>query len=108
MKRLIKRAAAQGDLDAQATFIGEDSPHAAIRFLEAADQACALLASMPELGSVWETDNPEFAGMRVWPIRGFEKHLLFYRSLAEGLEVIRVLHASRNIAAIFEKPPTTT
>jgi len=101
MTRIIKRAAAGQDLDEQAAFMGQDSPHAGIRFLEAADHAFELLASMPEMGSAWESDKPACAGLRFWPIRGFEKHLIFYRPLEDGIEVVRVLHAARDIESIF-------
>jgi plasmid stabilization system protein ParE len=36
------------------------------------------------------------------PIRGFEKHVIFYRPIANGIEVVRVLHASRDLEAMFE------
>ena len=101
MKRIIKRAAAYRDLDALSDFIGQDSPHAAIRFLEAADKAFELLVDMPGMGSFWQSSKPEFAGLRVWPIRGFENHLIFYRASDEGIEIIRVLHGARDIDRIF-------
>jgi toxin ParE1/3/4 len=38
----------------------------------------------------------------MWRIPGFERYLIFYRPIPEGIEVIRVLHAARAIAAILE------
>jgi toxin ParE1/3/4 len=101
MKRIIKRAAAYRDLDALAEFIGQDSPHAAIRFLEAADKAFELLLNMPGMGSLWQSSKPDFAGLRVWPIRGFEYHLIFYRTCDDGIEIVRVLHGARDIDRFF-------
>ena len=41
--------------------------------------------------------------MTPWRLRGFEKHLIFYRPIKDGIEVIRVLHASRDLAAVLDK-----
>jgi toxin ParE1/3/4 len=40
--------------------------------------------------------------MRVWPVKGFENHLIFFRPIDGGIEVIRVLHAARDIESVFE------
>ena len=32
-------------------------------------------------------------------VRGFAKYLLFYRETPEGIELVRVLHAARDIGA---------
>jgi toxin ParE1/3/4 len=34
-------------------------------------------------------------GIRLWRIRGFERYLILYRPIPDGIEVIRVLHAAR-------------
>jgi toxin ParE1/3/4 len=41
--------------------------------------------------------------MRMFRVKDFPKHLVFYRPIEGGIEVIRVLHASRNLAALFEE-----
>lgn len=35
------------------------------------------------------------------PVRGFERHLLFYRPLRGGVELVRVLHSSRDIGTVL-------
>ena len=102
--RILRTEAAFRDLDEQATFIQRDSPSAAIRFLAAAEASFQLLATTPELGQRHAVKNEELTGMRVWQVRGFENYLIFYRPLAHGIEVIRVLHAARDIAAVFDDP----
>jgi toxin ParE1/3/4 len=42
-------------------------------------------------------------GIRLWRIRGFERYLIFYRPIPDGIEVIRVLHGARDIDTIFER-----
>jgi toxin ParE1/3/4 len=39
----------------------------------------------------------------MWRVRRFDKHLIFYRPVADGIEVIRVLHASRDLAAVLDE-----
>ena len=34
-------------------------------------------------------------------VQGFEKHLVFYRPTEAGIEIVRVLHAARDIAAVL-------
>lgn len=40
--------------------------------------------------------------MRVWSVRDFPKHLIFYRATDDRIEILRVLHGARDAAAIFE------
>src|SRR5437870_4016309 len=99
--RITKSAKAQRDLLEHFTYIGRDSVTAAGRFLKAAEKAMENLARMPEMGSVWDTTNPASAGLRVWPVRKFENYLIFYRPVAEGIEIIRVLHGARDIDTVL-------
>jgi toxin ParE1/3/4 len=56
---------------------------------------------MPEAGGVCELRAPAAAGLRMWPIRGFEKHVIFYRPTPTGVEIVRVLHGARNLEVFF-------
>ena len=35
------------------------------------------------------------------PVRDFEKHLVFYRPIVGGIELVRVLHSARDTSAIL-------
>jgi plasmid stabilization system protein ParE len=37
------------------------------------------------------------------PVQGFPRYLIFYRSAEEGVEIVRVLHSSRDIGSLFEE-----
>ncbi len=37
------------------------------------------------------------------PVRGFERHLVFYRLAGDALELIRVYHAARDVDEIEPK-----
>ena len=41
--------------------------------------------------------------VRVWRIRGFNKHLVFYRLIADSIEVLHVLHGSRDLPVILDR-----
>jgi toxin ParE1/3/4 len=101
--RVLRTETALRDLNEQATFIQRESPNAAIRFLAAADVSFQQLATMPELGERQSFGRKELADLRVWQVRGFPNYLIFYRPVEGGIEVVRVLHGARDIAAIFEE-----
>jgi toxin ParE1/3/4 len=104
MSGIIKRRPlANQDLIEAADYLQQASPRAATRLLTAAEKTFEFLAEMPDRGSPWESDNPKTAGIRFFHIKGFPKHLVFYRPLPGGVDIIRVLHSSRDLQAIFEK-----
>lgn len=77
---------------------------AAERFLGAAEAVFDLLART-QLGALRKYLSPRLTGLRMWPIRKFQRLLIFYRPLKDGIEVVRVLHSSRDIAAALENEP---
>jgi toxin ParE1/3/4 len=95
--------AADRDLDEQFLYIAQRSREAALRFFQAAEASFEKLAAMPELGQRQSFGRTELAGLRVWQVRGFENYLIFYRPVEGGIEIVRVLHGARDIAAIFEE-----
>jgi toxin ParE1/3/4 len=101
-RRIIRRAEARRDLLEHFVYIGRDKLSASVRFLKAAESTFKRLARSPSLGSSWETSNSSYVGLRVWPIKGFENHLVFFRRLDDGIEIVRVLHAARDIESVFE------
>ena len=105
MKRpYVLAPAADRDADEHFLFIAKQNRDAAIRFFQALDASLERLAAMPELGQRQEFRRKELAGLRVWQVQGFENYLIFYRPVERGIEVLRVLHAARDIAAIFDDP----
>ncbi len=95
--------AADRDLDDQAAYLAtEASLETALRFYDAASITFGKIVSMPSIGERWPSANPRLAGLRVWRIEGFEKHLIFYRAADIGIEVIRVIHAARDIDRVLE------
>lgn len=102
--RVERSELALEDLEEQAAYLAEEaSLEVALRFLEAADKAFANLAQMPDMAPVRQFLNPRLGGLRMWPMPDFSNHLIFYRPTAEGIDVVRVLHAKRDIEGVFEE-----
>jgi len=99
--QIARRPAAARDVDGIALYIAEDNPEAAHRFLNAVEIAYHTLAEMPRLGSSRDLGDRDLADLRVWPVPGFRKYLIFYRPTNNGIEVIRVLHGMRDYPTIF-------
>ena len=98
-----KTPAAQQDLRELACHIATDNLEAALRFLDAAEAALQQLAQMPLLGEACHFQTPEAAGIRLWMIPRFPNYLLFYRPTKQGIDIIRVLHAARDITSLFKE-----
>ena len=71
------------------------------RFLAQAEATFTRLARMPGMGTRYEHDHPALAGLCFFPISRFPKYVVFYRPVADGIEIVRVLHGARDIATIL-------
>ena len=80
---------------------GSGRSDAARRFVDAVQDACKQLADMPGMGVLRDYGNPANAGMRMWPVPAFPRYLIFYKVAGSELQILRVLHGSRDLAAIF-------
>lgn len=81
---------AEGDLEAIAKYIGQDSPAAAVRVvLELIDQAEKLLSRHTALGRPGRV-----IGTRELVIQGLP-YIIPYRVRDNTIEILRVLHTSR-------------
>jgi toxin ParE1/3/4 len=109
MARVVKREAAKRDLIRQCVWYAENaSLEVADRFLTAADSTVADVATHPGRGRPVFTRRSDLQAMRSIPVGdGFEKFLLFYFPMPEGVELVRVLHGGRDLAQILDiEPPS--
>jgi toxin ParE1/3/4 len=84
------------DLVEIALYIAKQNPVAADRWLERIDEKCRRLAQMPDLGRA----RPDLApGLRSLPMGS---HVIFYRPAPDGIQVIRILHGSRDVSRLFD------
>ena len=90
---------AADDLFALWSYIAEGSPEAANRVEEAVYCACAFVAENPEAGRIREdlTALP----VRFWLVQPFRSCWIVYDPKPKPLQIIRILHPARNIAAIL-------
>jgi toxin ParE1/3/4 len=102
--RYLIRPKADQDLEDQACYLatrgGAELGH---RFLIAAHEAFVLLASQPHIGWHARLKDPELEALRIFSISGFEKMLLFYRPHGKGIEIVRVVHGSRNLLSLLAR-----
>jgi toxin ParE1/3/4 len=101
-RRILKRRSAVADLLEHFVFIGEQSEEVALGFLHSAQETFELLATQPQMGKVTAYRNPVLVRIRVFPLKTFERYLVFYRPIQDGIEVVRVIHGARDIPRLFE------
>ncbi len=99
--KVFRRAQARADLADCAYYLGQDNPALAVRFVDAYEDTFTRLAQMPYLGVAQPSNNPTLFGLRRWPVKGFEKYLIFYLVFADALDIVRVLHTAQDMAAIL-------
>ncbi len=95
MPQVLKRPRAEADLDDLWWYIAQHNPDAADRLLDTIDERLTILAQFPMLGTSRDELLP---GLRSSPVGNY---LIFYLPLSDGIEVVRVLRASRDIERLF-------
>ncbi|MGK7915835.1 MAG: type II toxin-antitoxin system RelE/ParE family toxin [Prochloraceae cyanobacterium] len=101
--RIVRYPQALLDIEELAVYIAQDNPQAAFKFVDATEQAFKQLQKTPEIGALRTFNNPRLDNMRVWPVSGFRKHLIFYRLSQKTIEILRVLHSARDLENIFQE-----
>ncbi|WP_027134914.1 type II toxin-antitoxin system RelE/ParE family toxin [Geminicoccus roseus] len=83
--------AAEADLAELADYIALDNPEAALRMIARIEQACRMLSDRPLLGRA----RPEIAAdAHFWRVG---RYLILYRPVADGVQVVRILHGARRL-----------
>jgi toxin ParE1/3/4 len=101
MTRYVLSAAAEADVIEIGAYIEEDNPAAARRLVGDIYDGFERLAKRPALGH----RRPDLTALTVlfWPIR--RNYLIVYREVASVVEIVRVINARRDIAAILARLP---
>ncbi|NEP39938.1 MAG: type II toxin-antitoxin system RelE/ParE family toxin [Okeania sp. SIO2H7] len=100
MSRYFIAIPAKQDLKEINSYIARYNSTAARSFKERIKQQCKLLADFPEMGQNRDELEP---GLRSFSI---ENYLIFYRPIASGVEIIRVVSGYRDLEAIFSNEET--
>jgi toxin ParE1/3/4 len=102
--RYVLRPKADQDLDQQAYYLAmQASQETARRFLVAAHETFALLSTQPQMGRLLRLRHPRLASLRVFRISGFEKMLVLCIPLPSRIDIVRVVHGSRDLVAFLRR-----
>lgn len=96
-----KKPQAERDIEECFVFIGEDNLDIAVHFLVAVEDSIELLCQNPFLGSVREFDNSRISNIRMILVKNFHNYQIYYTVGKETIEIVRVLHGSRDLQDIF-------
>ena len=96
MAKVIKSAKARNDLKEIFNYIADNSSNSqATKFLKALESTMQTLADSPGVGTSRDHLEPSLLGFPK------DKHLIFYQKMEDGIQIIRVIHSSRDIESQF-------
>lgn len=98
MKKLVRRALADVDIITALDYYIANAPEYTLAFIDDVEEAYQHIQQFPVSGSLryaYELSLPE---LRVWSCNKYP-YLIFYVDYPSQIEVWRVLHSSRDIAA---------
>ena len=98
MAQILFTPLAIEDLQQIWVYIAENAQsEAANKFLLEMKKKCETIAEFPESGRL----RHEFLlNLRSFP---FKNYVIFYLPLADGIEVLRIIHGSRDIKQVFDE-----
>lgn len=97
MPKIYQRATARCDLVEHFVYLAENANlETAERFLTKVEASFNDLSERPMIGAPLTLHDPALAGIRKWPVKDFDNHLIFYLPHHNGISVVRVLHAARD------------
>lgn len=107
MIALTRRDAAKRDIAEVWLWYAENaSIDVADRFLAAVESTIQALRKQPRMGHNVEVRLPDLRGMRRLAVfGGFNDIHLFYVRTPAAIELVRVLHAGRNLSRILSESP---
>jgi toxin ParE1/3/4 len=84
------------DLKEIADYYTGNNIEAGEKFFRQFDRRCEQLVSFPNIGRSYGEIRPDLRGL---PLDGY---IIFYRILGNGIEILRVVNARRDLPAIFQ------
>ena len=98
---ILKRPQAERDIEECFVFIAEDNVDIATQFLVAVEESLKRLSQFPNIGTARNYQNKLFQNIRMWQVKGYSKYFIFYEVFEDRIEVVRVLHSSRDLEDVF-------
>lgn len=96
MKPAIRSAVAGVDVETALDWYIDEAPHMLASFIDALEKAIARIERSPGIGSPRYAHELDIPRLRFWPLAKFP-YAVFYIEHADHLDVIRVVHMSRDI-----------
>ena len=100
--KLVQRQRAVEDIDEHAAYIPERNTRAAYRFLDKVEETFGVLRRHPRIGS--RRFDHIVAGLRAWPVSGFDSYIILYFVTGGGVQVVRIVHAARDLEGLLKGP----
>jgi toxin ParE1/3/4 len=101
---LFIQQAAERDILRQIEWYAEKGvPAIGLRFSDAVAESLKAVIAMPLSGAPKPTSNSRLAGLRTWPVKGFDEFRIYYLVQPELLTVVRVLHDKRDTDALLRR-----
>lgn len=99
MKRPIRYLPlALADVEDHSVYLaGHAGDRVARRFEAGVRRTAKLLLRFPRIGRERQLGPPRLRALRAWSITGFPDVLIFYLVVPGGIDVVRVLHAARDL-----------
>ncbi len=97
MTTLIISSEAWQDLQDIGDYIAHNNPEAAISFVARLEQCCSQIAQFPGIGRNRDKLQPNLKSLAEG------NYLIFYIKLSDGIKVLRILHAARDIKQVFKQ-----
>lgn len=102
-RRLYTHEQAKRDLSESYAFLLARRPAAAEAFLLDAKAAFGLILTHPRIGRPWVSPHASLGGLRVTAVsRRFRNYLIFYRAVADGVVIVKVVHGARDLASLID------
>lgn len=101
-KPVVPRTLASQDVeDAIGYYLKQDARQAALAFVDALEDAYAILGRHPGIGATRYATELQVPGLRSWSLPRFP-YVVFYVERDDHIDVWRVLHGHRDIPALVE------
>ena len=96
MARVTRRPSAETDILEIWAYIAEDSIVEADRWVDRLDAKFSLWATQPMMGTGRDELSPGVRSL------AFGRYVVFFQPMPDGIDVVRVLHGSRDVDSAFE------
>ena len=100
-RRVIRSPAARADVVETVRYLADRDLEAAARFSRAVRATEALILDTPGLGAPRDFGGGRLKSLRMHPVQGYKRWLIFYIERPGAIQILRVLHGARDLQALF-------